>query len=520
VFHLTAKILKSKAGFTLIELLIYVGLLSLTSGFLISILAVTARIQNRQISSYEVTSQSSFALDYIKRAVRESSAIENEPGKTLSYIKLRAKNPQKDPTYIVLIGGGQIQIKEGANASTTITTNKISVDNLQFTKFVNYPGHDALQINLTASYNTQNPQFNFSQTFASAISRVSAATFDDSLTPGTNNTFDLGQPLVNWRNAFFGGNLTVDTNTLFVDSLNNRVGVGTLSPGWPLTVTADNPSGATRATQFVIQGSTNPNLRLNIGVHTEDASPYADIGFIEQGASWKNIVLAKNGGVVGIGTSSLNPTTKLVVAGSAEFTNQGERIEIAGDGTSPAIKLVDTDATDGTQPYIAFSNGIPDVTNDMTLQLIDDTLLQISGGNFKVVGDAIGDRLCIGSDCRDSWSGGSSCAAVTPPANSAISIPAQCSGEKICTATFRSGSGGSARVGISTIHQFADNFIFANDPDTGNLYRGTNGDGAFLNILITNVPSVVTALTDDGPQENSTAQWNVRGITGTFTFCN
>ena len=32
------------------------------------------------------------------------------------------------------------------------------------------------------------------------------------------------------------GDLTVDTNTLFVDSTNNRVGVGTVSPAVPLHV--------------------------------------------------------------------------------------------------------------------------------------------------------------------------------------------------------------------------------------------------------------------------------------------
>ena len=342
-----------KKGFTLIELLIYVGLLSITAGFLTSILLITVRIQNRQISSYEVTSQSNFAIDYIKRALRESSTIESESGKPLSYIKLRTKNPQKDPTYITLISGGQIQIKEGANASTTITTNKIRVDNLQFTKFANYPGHDAVQINLTASYNTQNPQFNVSQTLTSAISRVSAATFDDSLTPGSNNTFDLGQPLVNWRNAYFGGNLTVDTDTLFVNSATDRVGIGTLNPGSPLSIRANNSAGSDRANQFSILGDTNPNLGLFLGIHTEAATPYADIGFVEEGTTWRNIILAKNGGSVGIGTA--NPTQKFsVVGGGAEFINQGENIEIGGNTANPSILLEDSDGTGGN-PYIAFA---------------------------------------------------------------------------------------------------------------------------------------------------------------------
>ena len=42
-----------------------------------------------------------------------------------------------------------------------------------------------------------------------------------------------------------GGNLTVDTNTLYVDSANNRVGVGTTSPSNPITIDAANALGST-----------------------------------------------------------------------------------------------------------------------------------------------------------------------------------------------------------------------------------------------------------------------------------
>jgi hypothetical protein len=38
------------------------------------------------------------------------------------------------------------------------------------------------------------------------------------------------------------GNLIVDTNTLYVDSTNNRVGIGTTGPDYPLDVIASSTS--------------------------------------------------------------------------------------------------------------------------------------------------------------------------------------------------------------------------------------------------------------------------------------
>jgi hypothetical protein len=51
------------------------------------------------------------------------------------------------------------------------------------------------------------------------------------------------------------GNLAVDTNTLYVDAANNRVGIGTASPAGPLDVRAANAAQAVRVTSTT---GTNP----------------------------------------------------------------------------------------------------------------------------------------------------------------------------------------------------------------------------------------------------------------------
>jgi len=218
-------------GFSFVETLIYVGIVAIVAGLLTSILTVTVKIQNQQIGSYEVGSQLNITLNYIQRLIRASSNIEIQPGTAVTELKLRSADPQKDPTLITWNPTTkQIEVKEGAANPYPITTTKVNVDALTFTKLTSYPGHDVVQIDIRMSYNTDNPNFAFSKTLSSAIARVSAATFDDNVIPGASNTYDVGQSLKPWRHGYFSGNLTVDNGTLFVDSLNHRVGIGTLSP--------------------------------------------------------------------------------------------------------------------------------------------------------------------------------------------------------------------------------------------------------------------------------------------------
>ncbi|MBI4009841.1 MAG: hypothetical protein HY361_01420, partial [Candidatus Aenigmarchaeota archaeon] len=66
--------------------------------------------------------------------------------------------------------------------------------------------------------------------------QVNNIEINGSLFPDLDNTFDLGNSTYRWRdlalsrNAVIGSNLTVDTNTFFVDSNLDRVGINTISP--------------------------------------------------------------------------------------------------------------------------------------------------------------------------------------------------------------------------------------------------------------------------------------------------
>lgn len=105
------------------------------------------------------------------------------------------------------------------------------------------------------------------------------------------------------------GNFEIGGQTV-ITSARNLENIGTISSG-ALTVTADAGNE-----QITIKRSSNTNEQLLLGFHSSD---YGTIQAVEQGVSYRPLILQPSGANVGIGTTSPSSSYKLDVNGPARI---------------------------------------------------------------------------------------------------------------------------------------------------------------------------------------------------------
>jgi hypothetical protein len=143
----------------------------------------------------------------------------------------------------------------------------------------------------------------------------------------------------------FSGNLTVDTDTLFVDAANNLVGIGTTSPNASLEVADGAANGLVRIGQLQFKNSSGSYINSTDGVFI---FPFTDSMFYHDnydgGFIWRPLGVESmritSTGLVGIGTTSpvatleVNaPTTNGVVRlGALQFKNSSGSYSGGADG--------------------------------------------------------------------------------------------------------------------------------------------------------------------------------------------
>jgi hypothetical protein len=169
------------------------------------------------------------------------------------------------------------------------------------------------------------------------------------------------------------GNLTVDTDTLFVDSVNNRVGIGTTTVNSNLVVfssIAGAPS-TTNKGSFQLAFSTTNGLSFG----TYNASPFANyiqsISHAQGGASYYPLALNPVSGAVLINTN----------------TSTGESLQVNGAAKITSNLAVDTSTlfVDATTKFVGIGTAIPgtdlDIINTSTPAI---RLRRNAGTDFRV----------------------------------------------------------------------------------------------------------------------------------------
>lgn len=189
------------------------------------------------------------------------------------------------------------------------------------------------------------------------------------ITPQSGTTLTLGDSgdtinfgsgvLPNFENLTVTGDLTVDTNSLKVDSANNRVGIGTASPTYSLQVDHQGSENVT----IVAKG-----LAPGFGLYDTTASAYnwalynsnGDFTFYNTlNTNGFNSLSEKmritSGGNVGIGTTS--PSSKLDVNGTVTATAfSGDGSALTGVGTTWESKSANFFGAAGTAYFVDTSS--------------------------------------------------------------------------------------------------------------------------------------------------------------------
>ncbi len=215
----------SKKGFTIIELLIFSAIFSVVAIAFLAAFVSVVQIRTRQGAVAEVNQQSQFLLETIQRAVESSSLIELPSDTATTTLKLRMASSTLDPVYIFLSGTTAYLQQTETGALQPLTSDKVTVSNLTFTKRANPPGHDSVNVFFTLAYTTQNIKQSFLQSLQISVARVGAATFDSNIIPAANNTYNLGVTSQTWQSI---------NNLLYFSGSN--VGIGASSPGQTLEV--------------------------------------------------------------------------------------------------------------------------------------------------------------------------------------------------------------------------------------------------------------------------------------------
>ncbi len=435
---------KQKA-FTLVELLVYVGIFAVVSGLMIGILTTTLRVNQRESASAEATSQLNFVLQTIQRLTRESSAIivnssstnmdtDDTVGSQQTRLVLRMKDSvgsnstDRDP-IVIYAENNVIKMSEGRGGYqrvSDLTNNRVLADNLKFTKYTQYPGQDTVGVDIQLTYNSQDPSSRATRNLRTAIARVSAATFDSNLLPGTDNTYEIGYSAnQRWKNISISNLLNIGTSatepvgaqngSIYYNTSTNKfkgyasstwanleesfwtasstdiyrssgnVGIGTTAPTSLLEVysnTADTKLTITAATstdsQIVFKTGATPAIQSVIGIDFSDSNKLKLVGGSDIATS-TGITIDSNGNV-GIGTTG--PGSKLEVAGNIRASLPTGYAGVRVYSYSPALYLQNTE-TDGKSWQIQ-SGGA--VVSNFTIGLEVDTpkMAITSSGNVGI----------------------------------------------------------------------------------------------------------------------------------------
>ena len=279
-------------------------------------------------------------------------------------------------SWNINIGGGPIAytgtlpVAQGGTGATTQAAARTNLDvyskSEADSRFLNVSG-EASNVTMTGNVTigdagTDTLTVNATATMASATlttADINGGTIDGTVIGGSTPAAISG------TTGTFSGNLTVDTNTLFVDAANNRVGIGTTSPEDMLTTVGGIRTGTETTT-----------------------SAYGQLSFGRSGASTGAHIIAGADGHVRFANRS-------PLAGSS---SEAMRIDTSGNvgiGTSSPGRALDVQTASGDADARIYAQGTTS-SDDAILYLGIAGTTATNRINFGDVNDADRGRIIYG----------------------------------------------------------------------------------------------------------------------------
>ncbi len=232
------------------------------------------------------------------------------------------------------------------NSSTiTMLLNNVKTDNSNKLFRIGMLGYDSDEEPSAIIYGTVGSTSN-NVRIGGGTSAMNAAT-NIRIFTAANNTTSSGTERIEIESD---GDIQFDTNTLFVDAVNNRVGIGTASPKAKLEVAGQvkidggSPGDGkvlTSDADGLATWETLVSSGDNFGDHTATQNINLNDNWISGDGDEEGIYVDGDGNV-GIGTDS--PTQMLDVAGNIAVSGTVDGIDIATDVAANTAKVTDDDA--------------------------------------------------------------------------------------------------------------------------------------------------------------------------------
>ena len=153
------------------------------------------------------------------------------------------------------------------------------------------------------------------------------------------------------------GDLAVDTNTLFVDAANNRVGIGLTNPGAPLEVV-----GAVRSSSTGGQGAFEVRDGGTLAANIYDGSGAGNFGILDLYSSGSNTIRLR----ADSGADSYINSGNLAIDTSTLYIDAANNRVSVGSATAPNARLSVTGGADQTQLLVK-ANATQSMSNPLVL---------------------------------------------------------------------------------------------------------------------------------------------------------